>query len=77
VLDRGSGRGVLTQSETCTVGIEVCLSGDLDLAVPPRRHPAADPLRPREHVLRGAVPDCDLPDGPDLPNVPPIYGVCR
>jgi hypothetical protein len=161
VLDRESGRGVLTQSETCTAWIESCqaprpielgpedtreqgpydanefdvqtddetisLTYDalnsitfdgysVDGTVRLRRRP--DGLyqvvhdtrdeypaisiwqyrpgdTPRlidydrgEHVLEGAVPDCDLPafDPPgswfdflefDAPNLPPIYGVCR
>ena len=149
VLDRESGRGVLTQSETCTAWIEACqaprpielgpeddreqaypndpnefdvqtdgetisLSYDALNSITPeglsvdgtvrlRRRP--DGLyqvvhdtrdeypaisiwqyrpgdTPRlidydrgEHVLQGAVPDCDLPDlpnGPDLPDLPTV-----
>jgi hypothetical protein len=162
VLDRESGRGVLTQSETCTVGIEICqaprpiefgpeddreqaypndpnefdlqtdeetisLSYDALNSITPEGFSVDGTVRLRrrpdglyqvvhdtrdeypaisiwqyrpgdtprlidydrgEHVLEGAVPDCDLPafDPPgswfdflkfDGPNLPPIYGVCR
>ena len=149
VLDRESGRGVLTQTETCTAWIETCqaprpielgpeddreqaypndpnefdlrtdeetisLSYDALNSITPEGYSVDGTVRLRrrpdglyqvvhdtrddypaisiwqyrpgdsprlidydrgEHVLRGAVPDCDLPDlpdGPDLPDLPKV-----
>jgi hypothetical protein len=145
VLDRDSGRGMVTQSGTCTVGIEVCqdprpielgpedtreqgpvdanefdvrtdeetisLTYDVLNSITPDAYSVDGTVRLRrrpdglyqvvydtrddypaisiwqyrpgdtprlidydrgKHVLEGAVPDCDLPDLPDGPDLPSI-----